>query len=340
MGDALGYPIEFLDSAQITQRFGTMPPKTLDYDKQGLAQISDDTQMTLFTAEGLIRAKRRSDDRGFCDPRSIVFSALLRWYETQGGHPSRRSSERGWLLEEPRLHSRRAPGTTCMSALEVLAREASSPLPTVASPPNHSKGCGAVMRVAPCGLGAATREIAFELARDTGVITHGHPSGYLSAAYFAALVWDLARGGSLPAAMPHADALLSKERGADELQQILDRARTLAREGAPTVATIEGLGAGWTGEQALAIALLCALTFDPREPRAFEQALWRAAAHSGDSDSTAAITGNLLGAMLGADALPPGWLAALELRDVVERIACDLHAALIRGESLRAYPPN
>lgn len=81
-------------------------------------------------------------------------------------------------------------------------------------------------------------------------------------------------------------------------------------------------------------------TFKENEPRAVEQALWRAAAHSGDSDSTAAITGNLLGMMLGAAALPEGWLDRLELRDVIDRLASDLYASLIRNESLDDYPGN
>ncbi len=105
---------------------------------------------------------------------------------------------------------------------------------------------------------------------------------------------------------------------------------------------IETLGGGWTGEEALAIALLCALTFDSKSSNAVENTLWRAAAHSGDSDSTAAITGNLLGAMLGASALPKRWLATLELKDVIERIATDLHRRAILGETLdfEDYPPN
>ncbi len=37
--------------------------------------------------------------------------------------------------------------------------------------------------------------------------------------------------------------------------------------------------------------------------------------------------GNLLGAMHGVEALPTGWLAELELRGVIERVARDLHAA-------------
>ena len=46
--------------------------------------------------------------------------------------------------------------------------------------------------------------------------------------------------------------------------------------------------------------------------------------HSGDSDSTGAITGNLLGALLGRSAIPEHWLARLELRAVIEQVSADL----------------
>lgn len=341
LGDALGYPVEFINAAQIGERFGAQAPVQLTFDGSPLARISDDTQMTLFTAEGLIRAKQRMAGKGICHPPTMMAFALLRWYETQGGVVARSASERGWLVDDPRLQSRRAPGNTCMSALRALAAgNPGAELPTVERPPNDSKGCGAVMRVAPCGLGVDRREVAFELARDNGVITHGHPSGYLSAGYLASVVWDLARGSSLAEAMSCADELLAAERGHEELSGAIARARAVARRGPPDVAAIESLGGGWTGEEALAIALLCASTFDEREPRAVEQALWRAAAHSGDSDSTAAITGNLLGTMLGVAALPARWLDVLELRDVIDRIASDLYASLIRNEVLDDYPGN
>jgi ADP-ribosylglycohydrolase len=341
LGDALGYPIEFQHTPEIARRFPATPA-SLRLDGGPVARVSDDTQMTLFTAEGLIRAWQRGTTKGICHPPTVVAFALLRWYETQGHRVAGVASEPGWLIADRRLHALRAPGNTCLSALRALARsgDVGASLGTVDRPPNDSKGCGAVMRVAPCGLAAATREEAFALARDTGVITHGHPSGYLSGAYLAALVWDLARGGSLDAALDAADALLAGERGRGELVDVLARARALAARGAPDARTIEALGGGWTGEEALAIALLCTLTFDRGEPRALEQALWRAAAHSGDSDSTAAITGNLLGAMLGVDALPAGWLDELELRDVIDRIATDLHASWIAGEALADYPPE
>lgn len=337
IGDALGYPVEFIRGDQIEWKHGKVAPERLDFDGKTPARISDDTQMTLFTAEGLMRARARLDDRGMCSVPSVMASALLRWYETQGGKIAS-AGDRGWLVDERGLHALRAPGNTCMSALAALAQGGG--LPSVESPPNDSKGCGAVMRVAPLGLGANSRESAWELARDQGVITHGHPSGYLSAAYFAAVIHDLARGASLADAAAGADALLAAAAGREELVAVLAKARDLATRGQPSMATIESLGGGWTGEEALAIAMLCASTYDPDEPRAFEQALWRAAAHSGDSDSTAAITGNLLGARLGVGALPAAWLDVLELREVIDRIAVDLHATMIRGQRLRTYPPN
>jgi ADP-ribosyl-[dinitrogen reductase] hydrolase len=270
----------------------------------------------------------------------VMARALLRWYTTQGGPPDRTGWPQGWLITDSRLHNRRAPGNTCMSALGGLSLE--EELPAVTSPPNESKGCGAAMRSAPCGLAGNSRDQAFDLARDSGVLTHGHASGYLSGAYFASVIWDLARGRSLDDAMSSADEHLARERGSAELVSILEKTRKLAAKGPPDRKTIEALGGGWTGEEALAIALLCALTFDERSPRAVENTLWRAAVHSGDSDSTAAITGNLLGAMVRVDGLPKRWLAALELRDVIERIAADLHRSMILGEDLDhdAYPPN
>ncbi len=312
-----------------------------------MAHVSDDTQMTLFTAEGLIRASQRLRDRGSCAVPTLIAHAYLRWYATQE-QLTPDIDGLGWLFTDRRLHARRAPGNTCMSALASLADVTAGtvrmrgPCPTAATPPNHSKGCGAVMRAAPIGLAASSRTSAFELGRDTGVLTHGHPSGYLSAAYLAAVIHDLARRVPLEEAMRNADPLLAAEDGADELAHTIARARTLADQGPPTRAAIESLGGGWVGEEALAIALLCTLTCDAPTPTAIKEALWRAAAHSGDSDSTAAITGNLLGAAYGAVGLPWDWLEQLELRDTIERLATDLHDSCINDRTLDVhdYPPN
>src|SRR5579862_5561601 len=95
MGDALGYPVEFEKGAEILRRIGATAPAKLNYDGLEVARVSDDTQMTLFTAEGVIRAVQRWTERGICHPPTIVAFALLRWYETQGGRPSSNTSRPG-----------------------------------------------------------------------------------------------------------------------------------------------------------------------------------------------------------------------------------------------------
>lgn len=339
LGDALGYPVEFRSGSEILLEYGRKAPADLIAKEGALALISDDTQMTLFTAEGMVRAWIRGTTRGVCAPQAVVARAYLRWLATQTGERLQDTDAVG-LIEDGRLHAQRAPGNTCLSALATFQR--TQQVPDVSTPPNDSKGCGAVMRVAPIGLCYADRRAAFEMARDCGVITHGHPSGYWSAAYFAALVHDVARGVDIATAMEHADTLLADKVGNEEMVAILKRTRALAARGVPDRASIESLGGGWVGEEALAIALLCVLTCEWEESRAIEEALWRATAHSGDSDSTAAIAGNLIGAMVGLEGLPARWLARLELRDVIETLADHLYETWILGRPPRwgSYPPG
>jgi ADP-ribosyl-[dinitrogen reductase] hydrolase len=77
--------------------------------------------------------------------------------------------------------------------------------------------------------------------------------------------------------------------------------------------------------------------------RNFTEGVLMAVNHSGDSDSTGSLTGNLLGALFGVEAIPRHWLDKLELHDVIERLATDLDA--VRRRSVRldqikeAYPP-
>ena len=248
--------------------------------------------------------------------------------------------QRGWLMDVPELNASRAPGNTCLSALSAsLETEA---VPSIDAPPNDSKGCGAVMRSAPIGLAARGVETAFALARDAGVLTHGHPSGYLSAAYLAAVIHGVARQVPLTLAMDTADELLRGERRADELLNALAQARALADRGPPSRRDIERLGGGWVGEEALAIALLCALTTPDASPSEVATSLWRSVAHAGDSDSTGSLTGNLVGAMYGFEALPAAWVANVELRETIERLSIDLHTSCVLHlePDRRRYPPT
>ncbi|WP_374973246.1 ADP-ribosylglycohydrolase family protein, partial [Spongiibacter marinus] len=79
------------------------------------------------------------------------------------------------------------------------------------------------------------------------------------------------------------------------------------------------LGEGWVAEEALAMSLYCALSSDN-----LQDALILAVNHSGDSDSTGAITGNIVGLMAGERAIPAEWLETLELKNVITEVAEDL----------------
>jgi len=99
----------------------------------------------------------------------------------------------------------------------------------------------------------------------------------------------------------------------------LDEAIALSHSGRPHHEAIKKLGEGWVAEEALAISVYCALVAD-----SFEQAVVMAVNHDGDSDSTGAITGNILGAMQGTRVIPERWLEPLELCGVIEAMASDL----------------
>jgi len=113
----------------------------------------------------------------------------------------------------------------------------------------------------------------------------------------------------------------------------------LAKEKAPSPEAVESLGAGWIAEEALAMSIYCALTAED-----FRSGVVLAVNHGGDSDSTGSITGNILGALYGKDALPTPWLFNLELRDVIEEVTrdavrCILQHPALEVRDLEKYPP-
>ena len=315
IGDALGHPVEFMNCRSILDKFGEEGITDLVSPESGLAEITDDTQMTLFTAEGLIRAEARWTDRGICHPPRVVYHAYLRWLATQGY--SRLEDYDwiydGWLLGIKELHKRRAPGSTCLSAL------ASVKMGDPKNPINNSKGCGGVMRAAPAGL-VFSKEKAFEMGMEFAAITHGHPSGYLPAGALAFIVASIINGEDLQTAVNDSIKFLKSYRKHEESSASLKQAKELAQSDLKDVDAICRLGEGWIGEEALAISVYCALKYRNN----FSRAVIAAVNHSGDSDSTGAITGNILGAYLGLSSIPEAWVEKLELKDVIMHLADDL----------------
>jgi ADP-ribosylglycohydrolase len=339
LGDALGAPVEFLSLRDIRQRFGPAGIRALGDAYGRVGAITDDTQMTLFTAEGLLRAWVRHQDRGIVGITGVMHHAYLRWLLTQGERPGGCAdavSTDGWLFALPALHHPRAPGATCLSALR-----AATSIHATGRAGNDSKGCGGVMRMAPVGLvGAALGDDTevFGIAVDAAALTHGHPSGFLSAGYLAVAIAHLVRGEDLGQALRAGDVELGRWSDCGEVQRAIAAARALAARGLPTPEQLEGLGGGWVAEEALAIAVCCAIAAED-----FRDCVIVAANHSGDTDSTAAIAGNLMGARLGVGALPPEWLDVLELRSEITQLADDLTAVAegtARADDMRVRYPG
>lgn len=337
VGDALGYPVEFLKESAIWDKYGPEGIQTLE-QAGSPARISDDTQMTLFAANAIVYAQTHGAPLAEC-----LWTAYREWLGTQGdksrmddpAHPQM------WVYRDPRMHALRAPGNACLQAIRTSPRGG-----TLKQPVNHSKGCGTVMRAAPFGL-AKHYDPAFSRGDDfVGVhrmaamdaaLTHGHMLAWASSSLLAQILFEIVQQRPehtyrLEEAVSHAGFP-----GDTVLHPLLERAVKLALT--PAVSDLEGvhaLGEGWVAEEALAIAVFCAVRYQDD----FAAALRAAVNHKGDSDSTGAICGNILGAWLGEEAVAAAFdLNRLELRDVVEKMAGQLFDT-VEGPDAPAAPPK
>lgn len=345
-GDALGYAIEFDREEAIAARYGSHGIRNYQLDERGLAPFSDDTQMTLYTANSLLCSlaalsaqasggaqaydgtQASSDAPALVSPTALAAYApaqmaqfYVEWMYTQVS-PYPLTEPKAWISNLPELFASRAPGITCLNACEAMA--------SGAKVVNNSKGCGGIMRMAPAGLintspgfsGVELQRLGAQLAE----LTHRHELGWMPAGVFAHIVSLLARNEScsvreaatqalntLPEAFPNAHYLA-------QLQELLGYTLRLADSAMPDLEAIHALGEGWVAEEALAIGLLCSLRYE----NDFEGAITSAVNHGGDSDSTGAIAGNIVGTHLGLAGIPQHYLEHLELRDTISKIADDL----------------
>ncbi len=345
VGDALGWPVEFDSSEDILKEYGSAGILDMVPGEGGFSEITDDTQMTLFTAEGLLRSWTTArHSGGVPNFAAAVKHSYYCWLETQGETANtspQNGSRDGWLVTIEGLHRRRAPGNTCISALRDGLHSENGVVD------NNSKGCGGVMRAAPAGLLAArinngdctnTARLAFEIDYATAALTHGHPSGYYPAGVLGALVATIITGGTIEEGISISLGFLDARIGSKETIEAIQSALDLLQDQdvTPSPEAVESLGEGWVGDEALAIGIYCALVAGDD----FAKGVRLAVNHSGDSDSTGSITGNILGAILGKDAIPNDWLNQLELAGVIRQVGDDLFTAFEGTENwLKNYPP-
>lgn len=354
-GDALGYEVEFMSRRSILSRFGENGITKFALDSNGKALISDDTQMTLFTANGMLMGLTRGYMRGIGGrPEKYVDGAYLDWYYTQTGrkremliddwHPT-------WLRDLPEMAQLRAPGNTCLSACESLFRGEKVQ--------NNSKGCGGIMRVAPMALliaGYASRnengypiEELAEAGGEIAEVTHKHPLGFLPASLLTVLLYKVA-----PMTAKHVreefdsivadtvnilDRIYKGKYEADKqyLKELTEKAVRLAYSDISDANAIRELGEGWVAEETWAIALYSAI----RHIDSVEDAIIVSVNHDGDSDSTGSVCGNIMGAIYGYEHIkernifcPEGKQLeeTLELSEIILALADDLSTGCIISE--------
>lgn len=355
-GDALGYPLEFMSRGTIISRYGKNGITQFELDSKGQALVSDDTQMTLFTANGMLMGLTRGYMRGIGGaPEKYVNGAYLDWYYTQ----TKRKKETffndfhyTWLRDLPELAHRRAPGNTCISACESLLEGKGVN--------NNSKGCGGIMRVAPMALleagytgrneigGYSDIELA-EAGAEIAQVTHKHPLGFLPAAMLTHLLSRLVPlsvedvKSRVNEIIDEAIILLGKiymgefEADKEVLSNLTRKAMELAHSDIPDEKAICQLGEGWTGEETWAIALYCSV----RHIDSVADAIIASVNHDGDSDSTGSVTGNIMGAIYGYEYIKQQNLFCptnqkfeeiLELSNIILALADDVATGCIISE--------
>ncbi|MCP4135465.1 MAG: ADP-ribosylglycohydrolase family protein [bacterium] len=285
IGDALGYPNEFISLSRIKHIHGNLGRQDLPES----ALYSDDTQMTLCVAEALIEEGTGSLDRIMEE----VKTQFIDWY----------------------LHAEdRAPGNTCLGGVKNMIDGMHWKESGLARP-----GCGSAMRVSPVGyLYQHDEKKLIEAASATGICTHNNPRAD-AAAIGAAFAVKLALDGENPdnfiPLLKDAMGGISPE--ADACMQRLERCLAWKDE----EEALKFLGEGWVGDEALVLSLYCFLKY----PDDYKACVLRGANTNGDSDSIACIGGSISGAYLGIDAIPPAWIERIENSSLLKDIALKLY---------------
>lgn len=309
VGDALGYPHEFRTVAQVRREIGAdgitgfLKLKDPRFTRPFIVgtdhppgTYTDDTQMSLALAEALLEARTRDVDALM----PTVGRRFVAWYFSD--------------------ENDRSPGEA--TGIGCRALQEGAPWRTAGA--EHSKGCGANMRVAPIGLYYEDLDDVVDVARAQSLLTHRHDAA-LEGAAAAALLVALALRGARPPDM-HAEVMRRCGGRSPDFDRVFGKVPAVV-DVDPRRVLVDlqqddaALGEGWVAEEAVAAALYCAW----RHPDDYRAAVLLAANTDGDSDSLACIAGSIVGARVGLSGIPDEWIRDVEnsayLIDVGRRLA-------------------
>ena len=297
IGDALGFPVEFMSLENIKRIFGengvqgfnSYHDAKISYSHP-IGSYSDDTQMSLATAQGIINAKTNKDEE--------VIQSICNEYVKWAGSPE----------------NDRAPGNTCMAGIANLKKGMHWEDSGILS----GKGCGAAMRTAPIGLVFYNdiHKLA-NIARGASICTHADKTAASAGIGTAYLVAEVLRGKTpteILADFKEFSGILNP----DLQVKIKNLEKSLGEQ--DSTKAMNFLGQGWKGDEALALGLYCFL----KNSKDYRTTVLMGTNTNGDSDSIASIAGAFSGAYNGIQGIPKEWIERIEnpalLGETAERL--------------------
>jgi len=280
-GDAVGTAVEFMPR-------GSFAPVTdmLGGGTFGLkpGQWTDDTSMALCLADSLVASK------GFY-PRDQM-QRYVRWMTE------------GYLSSNGKCFD---IGNATGSALR---RFQATREPFSGSTDPHSAGNGAIMRLAPVPIWChASLEDAVRYSAESSRTTHGAPECLAAARLFGAMLWCALNG------MPK-EQVLDAQSWAHAVGALPTPAMQAIADGAWRDKTTAEISSTGYVVHTLEAALWCTASTD-----SYAEAVLRAANLGDDADTVAAVTGQLAGALYGAEGIPPHWRARVALGKLIQAYA-------------------
>jgi len=288
------------------------------HDREGGKDlISDNTQLCIFTVDGIIWAHDRAKRKGVYAYVPCLFYSYQKWYYTQTGGLADRDYSfilNGEILQYDELFARRGEGVTSLNA---LASSIQNSYGTIENRINELNRPGCVIRTAPIGLYFANdADMAFRIGCESAALTHGHTQAIMSSGYMAALIARLAYGDDLSAAAEFALAKLDESEFSDTLPgELIHRAIDLAQKVKSPRKAIEKLGEGWIAPETAAIATYLAFRFE----NDFDAAIYAATDFDGNTDGVPPAVGNIVGCIVGSLEIPADWILDLELAGLVTK---------------------
>lgn len=318
VGDAMGCAVDEKTWDEIVQCYG--PNGLLGYDLvNDSACITSYTQLAAFACNGLLLAL----SRGKKDYVNFVTLALREWAR---GQAFPRDPERShcWVAKLPYMRRKQCRDVRMLDALRAQT------LGTPESPINSGSHPGALPEAVAVGLLFDPKYMEPEhigtLAADLVALTHGDPETFLTGAVLAYTIAGILQEPeqALSQQFRNAAAAMTAQFGgrfpeAEQVAAKLTCAMALPQDN-PRIA-MESLRCS-TAAECLAGAAYASLVGQ----QDFDAAMIVAVNHSGRSSAVGALTGAILGAVMGDEALPDFYLESLEPLPMLRELADDLYA--------------